>query len=167
MPPTVVMDCNPGMSPGWELNWRPFGLQAGVQSTEPHQPRLFFKYTLLIMLLQLSQFFLFSPLHLVPLFHLAIPHLSACPWVVYVCSLAFPLPILFLTPPCLFCTYTIVFLNPYTFFSILPLLPPSWYPSKWSPYLWFYFSSNCLLSFFFVCLFVCLIRLWIGVSLLF
>ena len=22
----------------WELNWRPFGLQAGAQSTEPHQP---------------------------------------------------------------------------------------------------------------------------------
>ena len=29
---------NPGMRPDWELNWRPFGSQAGAQSTEPHQP---------------------------------------------------------------------------------------------------------------------------------
>ena len=27
---------NPGMCPGWELNQRPFGSQAGAQSTEPH-----------------------------------------------------------------------------------------------------------------------------------
>ena len=31
---------NPGMCPDWELNWRPFGSQAGTQSTEPHQPGL-------------------------------------------------------------------------------------------------------------------------------
>ena len=24
----------------WESDWRPFGLQAGTQSTEPHQPEL-------------------------------------------------------------------------------------------------------------------------------
>ena len=29
-----------GMCPDWELNQRPFGLQAGAQSTEPHQPGL-------------------------------------------------------------------------------------------------------------------------------
>ena len=29
---------NPGMCPDWESNQRPFGLQAGAQSTEPHQP---------------------------------------------------------------------------------------------------------------------------------
>ena len=29
---------NPGMCPHWESNWRPFGWQAGAQSTEPHQP---------------------------------------------------------------------------------------------------------------------------------
>ena len=28
----------PGMCPDWELNQRPFGLQAGTQSTESHQP---------------------------------------------------------------------------------------------------------------------------------
>ena len=32
--------CNPGMCPDWESNWRPFGLQAGTQSTETHQPGL-------------------------------------------------------------------------------------------------------------------------------
>ena len=26
------------MCPDWELNRRPFGFQAGAQSTEPHQP---------------------------------------------------------------------------------------------------------------------------------
>ena len=29
---------NPGMCPNWELNRRPFGLQSGAQSIEPHQP---------------------------------------------------------------------------------------------------------------------------------
>ena len=32
--------CNPNMCPDWELNQPPFGLQAGAQSTEPHQPGL-------------------------------------------------------------------------------------------------------------------------------
>ena len=32
---------NPGMCSDWELNQRPFGSQANVQSTEPHQPGLF------------------------------------------------------------------------------------------------------------------------------
>ena len=29
---------NPGMCLDWELNQRPFGSQAGTQSTEPHEP---------------------------------------------------------------------------------------------------------------------------------
>ena len=33
---------NPGMCPDWELNQRPFGLQACTQSTEPHQPGVTF-----------------------------------------------------------------------------------------------------------------------------
>ena len=37
-PPTEDLACNPGMCPDWELNWWPFSLQAGTQSTEPHQP---------------------------------------------------------------------------------------------------------------------------------
>ena len=39
MPPTGDLACNPGMFPAWESNRQPFGLQAGTQSTEPHQPR--------------------------------------------------------------------------------------------------------------------------------
>ena len=38
MPPTGDLACNPGMCPDWELNGQPFSLQAGAQSTEPHQP---------------------------------------------------------------------------------------------------------------------------------
>ena len=29
---------NPGLCPDWESNQRPFGSQAGAQSTEPHRP---------------------------------------------------------------------------------------------------------------------------------
>ena len=36
-PPTGDLACNPGMCPDWESNPQPFGLQAGTQSTEPHQ----------------------------------------------------------------------------------------------------------------------------------
>ena len=36
-PPTGDLAGNPGMCPDWELNWRPFGLQTGTQSTESHQ----------------------------------------------------------------------------------------------------------------------------------
>ena len=39
-PPTGDLACNPGMCPNWELNWRPFGLQASTQSFGPHQPGL-------------------------------------------------------------------------------------------------------------------------------
>ena len=38
MPPTRDLAHNPGMCPDWKMNWRPFGSQAGTQSTEPHQP---------------------------------------------------------------------------------------------------------------------------------
>ena len=36
--PTGDLAHNPGMCHDWALNWQPFGLQAGAQSTEPHQP---------------------------------------------------------------------------------------------------------------------------------
>ena len=32
----------PGLCPDWESNQQPFGLQAGTQSTEPHQSGLIF-----------------------------------------------------------------------------------------------------------------------------
>ena len=40
--PTEHLACNPGMCPDWGSNYRPFGLQAGTQSTESYQPELFF-----------------------------------------------------------------------------------------------------------------------------
>ena len=45
--PTEDLARNPGTYPGWELNWRPFGLQAGTQFTELHQPAFahFFNWT--------------------------------------------------------------------------------------------------------------------------
>ena len=42
MSPTGDLACNPGTCPDWEWNQRPFGSQAGTQSTEPHQPGLCF-----------------------------------------------------------------------------------------------------------------------------
>ena len=39
---------NPGMCPDWESNQRPFGSQAGAQSTEPHQAGLFFYMPLVL-----------------------------------------------------------------------------------------------------------------------
>ena len=41
-PPTGDLALNPGMCPDWESNWRPFGSQAGAQSTEPHKPGPYF-----------------------------------------------------------------------------------------------------------------------------
>ena len=43
-PPIRDLACNPGMCPDRESNQRPFDLQAGTQSTEPHQPGLKFSY---------------------------------------------------------------------------------------------------------------------------
>ena len=39
-PPTGDLAHNPGTCPDWESSQRPFGSQAGAQSTEPHQPGL-------------------------------------------------------------------------------------------------------------------------------
>ena len=53
------------------------------------------------------------------------PHtLSSCPWVVHINSLASQFLILFLTSPCLFCTYQFMLLNPFS--PILSLPPHSW-----------------------------------------
>ena len=50
--------------------------------------------------------------------------LSSCLWAIHISSLASPFPILFLTSPCLFCTYHLCFLFPVTFppFSLSPSL---------------------------------------------
>ena len=52
MPPTGVLACNPGMCPDWELNLRPFGSQAGTQSTEPHQPGQTFLFLMTLAILR-------------------------------------------------------------------------------------------------------------------
>ena len=49
------------------------------------------------------------------------PLLSSCPWVMHLSSLASPFPVLFLTSPCLFCSYQLCFLIPTPF----PHSPPS------------------------------------------
>ena len=51
-PPTGDLACNPGMCSDWELNEQPLGLQAGTQSTEPHQPGL--EFSSLLVRLQCS-----------------------------------------------------------------------------------------------------------------
>uniref|UniRef100_K9IGT4 Uncharacterized protein n=1 Tax=Desmodus rotundus TaxID=9430 RepID=K9IGT4_DESRO len=72
---------------------------------------------------------LFFFLLIIPL--LTVPHppsfhkLSSCPWVIYISSLAFPFPILFLTSPCLFCIYYLCFLFPVTFPPFSPLSLPT------------------------------------------
>ena len=55
-PPTGDLARNPGMSPDWDSNQRPFGLQAGAQSTEPHQPGLYLydDFIILVLLQNLS-----------------------------------------------------------------------------------------------------------------
>ena len=52
------------------------------------------------------------------------PHLSSCPWVIYISSLASPFLVLFLTSPCIFCTYQLcfLFLVPFPQFSSFTLL---------------------------------------------
>ena len=51
--PTGDPACNPGMCPDWESNQQPFDLQAGAQSTEPHQPGLFLQFLCLCEILML------------------------------------------------------------------------------------------------------------------
>ena len=69
--PTGDLAHNPGICPGWEWNWRPFGSQASAQSTEPHQPGLFCGF------LPLS-----SPLPL-----LCLSHYHCLNWALQLCNL--------------------------------------------------------------------------------
>ena len=62
----------------------------------------------------------FTPLH--PAYPLppTFPPYSSCPWVIHISSLASTFPILFLSSPCLFSTYHLLYL-----FSVpSPLSPP-------------------------------------------
>ena len=123
-------------------------------------PAPFFKYILLIMILQLSHFILlFIPLCPIPPFLSSFPHLSSCPWVIHISSLASPFLILFLTSPCLFCTYHLCYLFPVPF---LPL-SPSHCPAD-NPPCDFHFCScsSCLLCCFFQ---VCSLSMMLAVGL--
>ena len=77
------------------------------------------------MLLQLSHFFspsFPSTLHPLPP---AFPTLSSCPHIVCIYFLASLFPILFLTSPCLFCTYHLCFLFPGPFSPFSPIRLPT------------------------------------------
>ena len=92
----------------------------------PHQPgHLSFlkNYILLIMLLELSQFFPLCPLPpSIPHSLRPSPHRCPCPCVRRISSLATPFPILYFTSPWLLCNYLFVLLNPHTS-SPIPLHP--------------------------------------------
>ena len=78
--------------------------------------KIYFDYAITVV-----PIFLLSPFTMYPPFPLEIPPLSLCPWVVHKSSLASPFPTLFLTSPCLFCTYQLCFLIPFPPFSLFPL----------------------------------------------
>ena len=92
-------------------------------------------YILLIMLLQLSWFFLLCPPPPSTPYSLRQSSLLCSgPWVMGISSSATPFPILYFTSPWLFCNYLFVLLNPLTS-SLIPLHhPPIWQPSKHYPY---------------------------------
>ena len=106
MPPTGDLAHNPGMCPDWGSNQRPFALEAGAQSTEPHQPGLrhisicllviclssfvknLFNFIALFKILFYSCLFYYScppPSH--PIFHSYSPSPPSCPcpWVTHTC----------------------------------------------------------------------------------
>ena len=77
---------------------------------------------LLIMLLQLSHYFIpFITLAFHAPSHQQSLHLSSCPQVLHISSLASPFPIVFLTSSCLFCSYHLCFLFPVPFPLFSPL----------------------------------------------
>ena len=97
----------------------------------------------------------FIPLHPSPPLPPAFtPLLSSCPWVIHISFLASLFPILFLTSPCLFCTYHLCFLFPVPFPSFSPLhvcannLLCDLYFCESVPVL-----VVCLVHFLFICLF--------------
>ena len=80
---------------------------------------------------------------------LSSPLLSSCPWVIHISSLASPFPILFLTSPCLLCTYQLCFLFPVPF-PLSPLSPSPLITLHVISILWLCSCFSCLLSFCFL-----------------
>ena len=99
-------------------HWRKrymYGMISKLFFTAPCKSNYFkvsFKYILLIMLLQLTHFFLpLSP-------STQQPPLSSCPWVIHISSLASPFPILFLTShvyfvPTNYASYSLYLFHPF------------------------------------------------------
>ena len=108
-----------------------------------------FKYILLIMLLQFSQFSTFIPPPRCSPKPSSTPSLSSCPRVVHISSLSSLFPIPFLTSPHLFCAYQLCcfFPVPFPLYSSFP--PPHWKHTMWSPFLWFCSCCSSWLSFCF------------------
>ena len=120
----------------------------------------FLRYILLIILLQLSWFFLLCPSpHRTPHSLRQFPHHCSCPWVMRISSLATPFPILCFTSPWLFCNYLFILPSPLTSSPIPPHPSPIWQPSKLYP--WFCLCS-CLLSLFFNfnCCYICILAIY-------
>ena len=89
-----------------------------------HLEQLSFLNVFFIMLLQLSHFLPFTPLHLAhPLSSTVSPY-SSCPWVILISSLASPFPTLFLPSPCLFSTYHLCYLFSVPFLPLSPSQSP-------------------------------------------
>ena len=83
----------------------------------------FFKIYFIFYAVTVGHFFPLSFITLCPVsptLPSAFSHLSSCPWVVHISSLASPFPILFLIFPCLFCTYHLCFLFPVPFPPLSP-----------------------------------------------
>ena len=88
-------------------------------------PKVFFKvYFVDYAIIVFPIFPSLSPLH--PAYPLppAFLPFSSCQWVIHISSLASPFPILFLTSPCVFCTYQLCFLFPVPFPLFSPLHLP-------------------------------------------
>lgn len=112
----------------------------------------FLKYILLIMMLQLSQYF-----HLCPLCWYPIPSsnpsiFSSYSWIVHLSSLVSPFPTLSSTPPWIFCASQLHFLIhvPLTTFSfsLLPADNPPNDPHIYSFGIPFHSCSGCMLTLF-------------------
>ena len=111
----------------------------------------FFKYFLLIMLLQFSQFFPLYPPSILPQPSSVPPTplvLSmGCTYKFFESSVCYTIFYLPLSILCLL----IMLILPCTFPLHSSLPPPHWNPSVWCPFLWFCSCSGCLLNFCFHC----------------
>ena len=138
-----------------------------LERIESLSRKIIFKVYFIDYAITVVPFFLpFIPFHPIPPYSSASPPLSSCPWVVHVSSLASPFPLLFLTSPCLSCTYHLCFLFPLPFtpsspstlhpppFSVPPLSSCPWVvhiSSLASPFPILFLTSPCLFCTYHLC----------------